>query len=529
MTQTWPGWMALFLVALAAGPCTADEIQPADISRRIDQRLGINDAEGTRFVSNTGFLRRVTLDLVGRIPSIAEVHDYDGNTSESRRSDAIRRLMHSGIYYRNMATFWRRAWVPQADTREFAAVTDDFELWVGRRLQERAPYDELVREILTLDLSPGAKPHSTPIGFYEANQSKPENLAASSTRAFLGINLDCAQCHNHPFSRWTREQFWQTAAFFARPTMNVDQPPLPPKVRVPDTELDYQPVLLTKDEIDWPQKLDSVSLRRILVNWMQQDQERLLAKNAVNRLWSHFFGEAIIEPMDDLSRDEFQTGDRADLLNELAAAFIASGYNLDVVVEGIVGSNAYRLKSSSLEAAPVSDTAADDKTTRSSQGTSSAAPARFQLVQATVRGLTGEQLYDSLQTAAGLPAARTDVGGSSGQGRRRDFAATFYVERTHSAERSISQALALMNGSLVNGLSTSPGNQMLASVLNSPFMSSDEQIDTIYIATLGRHAEKTELQVVKRHFESSPEATRDQHLGNLFWVLVNSAEFNTNH
>ena len=135
MTRTWPGWMALFLVALAAGPCTADEIQPADISRRIDQRLGIDDAEGTRFVSNTGFLRRVTLDLVGRIPSIAEVHDYDGNTSESRRSDAIRRLMHSGVYYRNMATFWRRAWVPQADTREFAAVTDDFELWVGRRLQ----------------------------------------------------------------------------------------------------------------------------------------------------------------------------------------------------------------------------------------------------------------------------------------------------------------------------------------------------------------------------------------------------------
>lgn len=512
-------------MAIAAIPCSADEILPSDISRRIDQRLGLTENDGSHFATHSDFLRRVTLDLVGRIPSISEVHDYDSNTSELRRSDTIRRLMHSGVYYRNMATFWRRSWVPQADTREFAAVTDNFELWLGRRLQERVPYDKLVTEILTLDASPGAKPHATPVGFYEANQSKPENLAASSTRAFLGINLDCAQCHNHPFSRWTREQFWQTAAFFARPTMDGDQQPQPPKVRVPDTDLEYQPVLLTKNEIHWPQKLDSVALRRVLVDWMQTDQERLLAKNAVNRLWAHFFGEAIIEPMDDLSRDEFRAGDRADLLNDLAAAFITSGYNLDVVVEGIVGSNAYRLKSYT-ETLPAK--VAADVTEGSTPSSPEVAP-RFELVRASVRGLTGEQLYDSLQTAAGLPAERTDVSGGSARGRRRDFAATFYVERAHSAERSISQALTLMNGSFVNELSTSRGNQMLASVVKSPFMSFDEQIDTIFIATLGRHVDKSELQVVKRNFDSSPDVPRDQHLGNLFWVLVNSAEFNTNH
>ncbi len=185
---------------------------------------------------------------------------------------------------------------------------------------------------------------AAPIGFYNANQSKPENLAASSTRAFLGVNLDCAQCHDHPFSRWTREQFWQTAAFFAPPQMRTKMagrnfPKFAFRIRI----LEYEPALLTQAEIQWPQKLDSVSLRLVLVDWMKENPERLLAKNAVNRLWAYFFGEAIIEPMDDLSRDEFQSGDQADLLNALAAVFVTSGYKLNVVVEGIVGSNAYRL------------------------------------------------------------------------------------------------------------------------------------------------------------------------------------------
>lgn len=492
-------------IAIAASVSQAQEVSPAEIARRIDARLQVDAANESQFASDAQFLRRLTLDLAGRIPSIAEVHEFQDNTSQSRRDDAIRRLMQSGVYYRNMATFLRRAWVPQADTREFASVTDGFELWVANRLREGARYDDLVAEILTLDNSKAATAKISPIGFYDANLAKPENLAASSTRAFLGLNLDCAQCHNHPFSRWTREQFWQTAAFFAQPTMGADSQMKLPKVRVPDTELEYEPTLLSKAQIQVPQQLDSVSLRRALVDWTKTDEERFLAKNAVNRLWAHLFGEAIVEPMDDLSSDEFRTGDRADLLNEISALFIKSGYNVEGLVEGIVGSNAYRLATEQ----------------------SGEAPAR--LASPIVRGLTGEQMYDSLQAAAGLQAERQDVAGGAVRGRRRDFAATFYVERPNTAERSISQALTLMNGSLVNELASPKGNPMLASVLSSPFMTFDEQIDTVFIAVLSRHARDAELQVVKRNYESRPDAVREQHLGNLFWVLVNSSEFNTNH
>ncbi|HEY4259714.1 MAG TPA: DUF1549 domain-containing protein [Schlesneria sp.] len=521
----------MFACLIVAGLVIAAEVShaqdvAAELSRRIDARLGVDAANDSQFVGNAEFLRRLSLDLVGRIPSIAEVHEFHDDTSQSRRSDLIRRMMQSGVYYRSMATFLRRSWVPQADTREFAAVTDGFELWLTNRLREGARYDDLVTEILTLDNSKAATAKLSPIGFYDANLSKPENLAASSTRAFLGLNLDCAQCHNHPFSRWTREQFWQTAAFFAQPTMGGDSQVKLPKVRVPDTELEYEPTLLTKAEIQVPQKLDSVSLRGVLVDWTKTDEERLLAKNAVNRLWAHFFGEAIIEPVDDISRDEYRTGEQALLLDEISTAFIKSGYNIDVVVQGIVGSNAYRLSTPTRPATSIAATR-EPGGGQTTPVVAETAPVR--LATATVRGLTGEQMYDSLQTAAGLGAERKDVGGGAARSRRREFASLFYIERPIAAERSISQALTLMNGTLVNQLASAKGNPMLASVLKSPFMTFDEQIDTVFIAVLSRHASDAELQVVKQNFESHPDAAREQQLGNLFWVLVNSSEFNTNH
>jgi hypothetical protein len=113
--------------------------------------------------------------------------------------------------------------------------------------------------------------------------------------------------------------------------------------------------------------------------------------------------------------------------------------------------------------------------------------------------------------------------------QRKDFTSVFYVERAHNAERSISQALTLMNGSLVSELAAASNNPMLGAALASPFMTLDEQVDTVFIAVLGRHASPPELQSVLRHFDAQAEAAFQEKLGDLFWVLVNSPEFNTNH
>lgn len=507
-----------------ADPSEATDVSASVVARRIDERVLAPQAS---FVDDATYLRRVTLDVTGRVPTVSEVYAFLEESSSSRRATAIERLMRSGVYYRSMATFWRRAWVPQADTREFGGVTDPFEAWLATRLRDGARYDELATEVLTQDPTGKSSIVAGPKGFYDANQAKPENLAASGARGFLGLNLDCAQCHDHPHARWTRQQFWQTAAFFTAASASTGDSGLP-RITIPDTEIQCEPVLLTKSEIALPSSPDSVALRQTFVRWMREDGDRLMAKNAVNRLWSHFFGEAIVEPLDDLSRAEFQTGPRAELLAELAELFIASGYDLDMMIKGIVSSQAYRL----VAAAPAQAEGVPSERSPEATAAYGSAPVtedRFVLTSVPVRGLSGEQLFDSLRVAAGLPMDRTDVAIAGRANLRDAFAAEFHVERTHGAERSITQALTLMNGSFVDSLTTADGNPLLASLLASPFLTPEDQIDTVFVAVFGRHAKAPELETVRERFAASPELSPEARLGGLFWALVNSAEFCTNH
>lgn len=481
-----------------------------DITNLIDERLHVDDLDAeTAYADDATFLRRITLDLIGRIPTIAEVHDFLGDTSQTKRLQVIERLITSGAHYQNMATFWRRAWVPQADTGEYAAVADDFETWLAQELQRGTRYDQLVSAVVTWDTDSSTTDAIDPSGFYMANEAMPANLAASATRAFLGINLDCAQCHDHPFASWSREQFWQTAAFFAEPRRNAEGMTSLPMLRVPDSELEYSPKLLSEAGVTWPDELDNVALKSVLAKWMLAEDQEFLARNAVNRLWSQFLGEALIEPMDDLSTDTAQTGPRAVLLHELADVFIDSGYNTELLTRAIVQSDAYRLASSQIDI--VTDPNSVAKTA------------------ARVRGLSGEQLYNSLRTAAGLPAEDTFNRNGQRRGRRQSFVRAFHVERPHEAERSISQALTLMNGSFANELSTKANNNMLAAVLASPFMRFDEQIDTVFIAVVGRHASESERLAVRRHAEYWGQDSRQRCLGDLYWALINGPEFSTNH
>ncbi len=334
---------ALAVVGIAlTNVAQAADAQSYPISNLIDQRLQVHSNERIDQVDDATFLRRLSLDLIGRIPAVSEVYQFIDDNSESKRDYIIERLLSSGAFYRAQATVWRRAWVPQADTPEYAAVAPEFESWLTQELQQHTPYDQLVRKVMTWNPSDAPKNQLSPRGFYEANELSPANLAASTTRAFLGINLDCAQCHNHPFASWSREQFWQTAAFFSD-FSNIDSESKLPVISIPDTQLTCKPVLLSETPpVVWPQVPTPDSLKQVLVDWMSAEQERYMAKNAVNRIWAHFFGQAIVEPTDDLSSDAAQEGPRAKLLDDLARIFIDNGYDLTLMVKSIVKSEAYR-------------------------------------------------------------------------------------------------------------------------------------------------------------------------------------------
>ena len=262
--------------------CFADErhSQPPNaeqIAKRIDQCLLLSNGDiPPSFADDATFLRRLSLDLSGRIPNIFEVRDFLGDSSQTKYSQVVDRFMNSGVHVQNEATLWRRAWIPQADTREYADVADDFEMWLAQKLQQGIRYDQLVREVITWE-GETASNEIDPNGFYVANDFKPENLAASATRAFLGINLDCAQCHDHPFSRWTREQFWQTAAFFTEPKEQSDGSTMLMKVKVPDSPLEFAPKLLSETDVEWPEHVDSFALKSILAEWILTEDQNYLA------------------------------------------------------------------------------------------------------------------------------------------------------------------------------------------------------------------------------------------------------------
>lgn len=509
------------LILVTAGvpsSALADPPDPAKLAAAIDTRLaagwkkaGVTPAST---VDDATFLRRASLDLIGRIPTVAETRQFLAENSPDKRAKLVNRLIDSGGHTRHMATFWRRTWVPQADTAEFARLADDFEAWIAKRIQEDAPYDRIVRELLTVPMSsdfPTATARSavSPVSFFAANENKPENLAASASRAFLGVNLDCAQCHNHPFARWTRDQFWQTAAFFVSPRTGKDGMTVPAKLTIPNSSRSLSPKLMDGTPVKWPIAIAPDTGRHLLASWVISKDNPYFARNATNRLWVQKFGTALVEPLDDLSGDAGTQGPNVDLLKQLADAFVASGYDLKYLTRALVLTKAYQLSSAPPESV-------------------SAEPHLF--ARMPVRGLTGEQLYDSLRTAAGMPPERDDTGRGQRLDARRQFAARFRIERSVAAERSIVQALSMMNSRLTAELTDPSKNPTLTSVADAPFLDTSGKIETLFMAVLNRRPTEKQAAAMIKHVESGgPEGDSRRALADVFWALVNSTEFNTNH
>jgi hypothetical protein len=506
---------ALGIAGLVPVAVAAETNDPAKLAAAVDARIQAGwknaNAKPAGVADDTMFLRRVTLDLLGRIPTVAETRAFLADKSPDKRAKLVDKLVASGPHAKHMASVWRRVWVPQTDAAEFARLADDFEAWAAVRLLDNVPYDRVVSEVLTTPLDSVSTSRGTnPIGFYTATENKPENLAATASRAFLGVNLDCAQCHDHPFARWSRDQFWQTAAFFVREETKAGNE-MVPKMTIPGTKKTVSAEVMDGTAMKWPQAVTPDTGRKLLAGWVTGKENPYFAKNAVNRMWSHLFGTALYEPLDDLSGESGTPGPHAELLNELAAAFTASGYDLQFLTRALTRTKTYQLSSILPEGV-------------------TADPRLYS--RAAVRGLTGEQLYDSLRTAAGLPPERDDTTGGLGRGNgtgRRAFAARFRIDRAVSAERSIVQALSMMNSRMTLDLTDASKNPTLAAT-DAPFLDTKGKVETLFLAAVGRKPTAKELTPLVQYVDDGgTEGDGRKALADVFWALVNSTEFNTNH
>lgn len=183
------------------------------IDRILEDLWEENEIEPTVPASDEELLRRVYLDLAGRTPSVTEVRSYLSDTSERRYEELVNRLLNSPDHASHIATVWRRFLIPEGvDLTRFGGI-EAFDRWLADRFASNDSYDQVVRSLL---LAEGRLSQSGPLLFYSAAKLDADQLASRTSRVFLGMRLECAQCHDHPFEPWTQQDFWRFAAFFSR-------------------------------------------------------------------------------------------------------------------------------------------------------------------------------------------------------------------------------------------------------------------------------------------------------------------------
>ena len=298
---------------------------------------------------------------------------------------------------------WRAALAPETTSIPEARLFQvGFEAWLRLRFRSNVGYDALVRELLSAPLSTDPdsptpalrRPEDpNPLAFYAVKDAKPENLAAATTRVFLGVQIECAQCHDHPFAKWTRDQFWNQAAFFAGVERHGDGLFSPVSENFAASEISpgsgKKPVMALFLDEKSPALKPGVSPRAALANWVTARDNPFFARATVNRVWGQFFGCGIVDPVDDFH--EGNNPSHPELLDELAKAFADSSFDLKYLIRSLCRTRAYQRTSASTTPGQ------DD-------------PRLFARMAA--KGLTGEQLFDSLILATGFQ------GGDGAQIRR---------------------------------------------------------------------------------------------------------------
>jgi hypothetical protein len=487
--------MASRVDELIAQMWAADKIEPA---------APANDGE---------FLRRAYLDLNGVIPRVGDVRAFRADPSPDKRAQLIDHLLASPRYSTHMATIWRNRIFPVGVDEARGPQALALQKWLRTRFAKNLRYDNLVGEmLLTLggdDLGPAL--------YYQANDVSPEKLATNTAELFMGVHLHCAQCHDHPTAAWTQRDFWGLAAFFARVQAPPDRNNMmrmsyrlvdtdQGDVRLPNTSEVVSPKYpggdAVTDEARRPRRLQ-------LALWLTSRENQFFSRAAVNWAWSQLMGRGLVDSLDEV--DENSTN--AKVLDELAAYFVKSGYDLRNLWRTLALTRAYQL---------------------SSNGGDDSNPQDFS--QMLAKPLSPEQLYDSFAVLAPLEAspprpemaALNGVSSTFGEDPNRiDFMRRMRPPPGDPTEyrQGTLQALLLMNGRTMSDITAGEHNGILGA-LDAPFMSDGDRIQALFLATLAREPKQDEAQsCLAALAESKSNTEHEQTFSDILWALANGTEF----
>ena len=477
------------------------------------------------------FLRRVSLDIAGRLPTAAEAEAFLASKDPAKRDQLVDALLTSPNYADFFANKWTALLKNKRDDTKDITANFAFHSWVRDSLLANKPYDRLVRELLA---ATGTIADNPPVAWYKRVKQPTEQLE-DVAQLFLGVRMQCAQCHHHPFERWSQHDYYSMAAFFSqigrKPTATAGEDVIFHKRGMAQTEnkktkQPVKPAGLGDPTLDIAPDDDP---RLKLADWMGDKANPFFAKSLVNRYWKHFFRRGLIEPEDDI-RDT-NPPSNPELLDALAKHFVESGFDLKAVVRVIAQSSAYQLS-----AIPNQHNGVD------TQNFSRFYPRRMQ----------AEVLLDAVDQFTGAktdfadlpPGTRAIALPDNSYNRSSPFLKVFgrpesasVCECERASAPSLSQSLHLMNAADVKAkLATSGGR---AERLAKDVRPEPQKIRELYLAAFAREPQSHEQAVAEEYLARPredaagkplpPEQAKRLAYEDLLWALINTKEFLYNH
>lgn len=469
------------------------------------------------------FIRRAFLDVCGVLPTPAEVTKFMDSKDAKKRAKLIDELLERPEY----SDFWTLKWSDVfRSTRKTIQVkgTHVFQKWLRNHIDKNTGFDQIVYEVITS----GGSTFANPAANYYRVSRDPTTLAETTAQLFFGIRMQCAKCHNHPFERWTQDDYYSMAAFFARVKYRAD--PIDGgdakkkdgaeyvyvdrvgEVKQPRTQLNMPPKFMGGIV---PTIAANADRRESLAKWMASPENPFVPKSVVNRIWFHLLGRGIVDPVDDFRDSNPSAND--DLLNALAKDFTDNKFDAKHLIRTIMNSRTYQLS------AQTNDFNKDDNKYFS---------------HAVTKLLTAEQLFDALcavtevpEKFAGVPLGTRAVQLPDGE-TNHPFLKTFgqparelACECEREGDSNLAQALQLINGPAVNDRLRNPTNRI--GKLIAAKKADKEILADLFLVTLSRLPNVNEESAMLGHVSGAMDRRRAWE--DVHWALINSKEFLFRH
>ncbi len=501
---------------ITSGPKSTAE----QLARRIDAAilagLKAEKTAASPLCTDEEFVRRVYLDLSGKIPTADQAVKFLDAKESNKRAKLIDELLASKEFGKHQSDIWATLLLPvNSDNRFFVQYYPNLKKWLEEQFDANTPWDKMVKTLMTAS---GAVDQAGPAIYWAANTT-PDKMTDNVTRMFLGVQLQCAQCHNHPFTDYKRNEYWETAAFFmkVKPEGNPkalaknggaikvgeSNRPRNKKMGLPDSAKLLPPKFLGGDK---PTVKAADPLRPVFADWLTSPKNAYFGRAMTNRVWGQLFGRGFINPVDDMH--DGNANSHPQLLAAIEYQFIASGFDLKYLYRAICNSDTYQ------------------RTSKPTGNNLDADPSLF--ARMAIKPLTGEQMFDSLTSLAGpanakAAAARKGAGPARFARSPRDAFVTFFAAEDGANptdyHTGIPQVLRLMNSPQLNN----PG--AFAGVVRSG-KSQAEIVEKLYLTALARRPTAEEIDRVNAFLRQNKDAR--QGYAGLMWALLNSSEFALN-